>query len=62
MEDNKLKFVIHGRKDEDKFILEGISSYILQNLDSFDDKTIIVTFEKPVQTNTIKLDNGNLFN
>ena len=62
MEDNKLKFVVHGRKDEDKFILEGISSYILQNLDSFDDKTIIVTFEKPVQTNTIKLDNGNLFN
>ena len=62
MEDNKLKFVVHGRKDEDKFILEGITNYILQNLDSFDDKTIIVTFEKPVQTNTIKLDNGNLFN
>ena len=62
MEDNKLKFVVHGRKDGDKFILEGITNYILQNLDSFDDKTIIVTFEKPVQTNTIKLDNGNLFN
>ena len=30
-------------------------------MDSFDDKTIIVTFEKPV-TNTINLDNGDLFN
>ena len=62
MEDNKLKFVVHGRKDGDKFILEGITNFILQNLDSFDDKTIIVTFEKPVSTNTIKLDTGNLFN
>ena len=61
MEDNKLKFVVHGRKKGDKFILERITNYILQNLDSFDDKTIIVTFEKPV-TNTIKLDNGDLFN
>ena len=60
MED-KLKFVVHGRKDGDKFILEGITNYILQNLYSFDDKTIIVTFEKPV-TNTIQLDSGNLFN
>ena len=48
MEDNKLKFVVHGRKDGDKFILDGITNYILQNLDSFDDKTIIVTFEKPI--------------
>jgi len=61
MEDNKLKFVVHGRKDGDKFILEGITSYILQKMDSFDDKTIIVTFEKPI-TNTIPLDNDNLFN
>ena len=61
MEDNKLKFVVHGRKEGDKFILEGITNYILQNLDSFDDKTIIVTFEKPV-TNAIKMDNGDLFN
>ena len=61
MEDNKLKFVVHGRKDGDKFILEGITSYILQKMDSFDDKTIIVTFEKPI-TNTIPLDSGNLFN
>ena len=44
MEDNKLKFVVHGRKG-DKFVLEGITNYILQSLDSFDDKTIIVTFE-----------------
>ena len=61
MEDNKLKFVVHGRKDGDKFILEGITNFILQNLDSFDDKTIIVTFEKPI-TNTIQLDSGNLYN
>ena len=61
MEDNKLKFVVHGRKDGDKFILEGLTSYILQKMDSFDDKTIIVTFEKPI-TNTIPLDNDNLFN
>ncbi|MGI9011815.1 MAG: hypothetical protein ACR2F1_11595 [Nitrososphaeraceae archaeon] len=60
MED-KLKFVVHGRKEGDKFVLEGITNYILQNLDSFDDKTIIVTFENPV-TNTIKMDTGNLFN
>jgi hypothetical protein len=62
MEDNKIKFVVHGRKEGDKFVLEGITNYILQSLDSFDDKTIIVTFEKPVQTNTIKLDNSTLFN
>jgi hypothetical protein len=62
MEDNKLKFVVHGRKEGDKFVLEGITNYILQNLDSFDDKTIIVTFEMPVPTNTIKLDTDNLFN
>ena len=61
MEDNKLKFVVHGRREGNKFILEGISSYILQSLESYNDKTIIVTFEKPV-TNTIKLDDGNLFN
>jgi len=54
MEDNKLKFVVHGRKEGDKFVLEGITNYISQSLDSFDDKTIIVTFEKPVQTNTIR--------
>ena len=48
-------------KDGDKFVLDGITNYILQNLDSSDDKTIIVSFEKPV-TNTIKLDNGDLCN
>ena len=62
MEDNKLKFVVHGRKEGDKFVLEGITNYILQKLDSFDDKTIIVTFEMPVPTNTINLDTNNLFN
>jgi len=40
MEDNKLKFVVHGRKEGDKFVLDRITNYILQNLDSFDDKTI----------------------
>ena len=54
MEDNKLKFVVRGRKEGDKFVLEGITNYILQKLDSFDDKTIIVTLEILVPTNTIK--------
>jgi hypothetical protein len=62
MEDNQLKFVVHGRKEGDKFVLEGITNYILQSLDSFDDKTIIVTFDKPVQTTALKMDVGNLFN
>jgi hypothetical protein len=62
MEDNKLKFVVRGRKEGDRFVLEGITNYILQKLDSFDDTTIIVTFEMPVPTNTINLDSGNLFN
>ena len=53
--------MVPGRKDGDKFIFEGITNFILQNLDSFNDKTIIVTFEKPV-TNTITLDTGNLSN
>ena len=62
MED-KLKFVVHGKREGNKFVLEGISSYILKSLDSFDDKTIIVTFEMPVNTNnTIKLNNYNLIN
>ena len=60
MED-KIKFVVHGRKEADKFVLEDISNYILKNLEWFDDKTIIVTFEMPV-TNTIKVKDSNLFN
>ena len=62
MEDNKLKFVVRGRKEGDKFVLEGITNYILKNLESFDDKTIIVTFEMPVTTNEIKMDNCILIN
>jgi hypothetical protein len=62
MEDNKLKFVVHGRRDGDKFILEGISSYILQSLEVYNDKTIIVTFEMPVTTNVIKMNNQILIN
>lgn len=61
MED-KLKFVVHGKKEKDKFVLEGISSYILRSLESYDDKTIIVTFEMPVTTNEIKMDNCILIN
>jgi len=60
MED-KLKFVVHGKKEGDKFVLEGISSYILKSLGSYNDKTIIVTFEMPV-TNTLNIDNFNLIN
>ena len=58
---DKSKFVVHGKKEGDKFVLEGITNYILQNLDSFDNKTIIVTFELPV-TKTITLDSGKLYN
>jgi hypothetical protein len=60
MED-KLKFVVHGRKEGDKFVLEGISSYIMKSLESFHGKTIIVTFEMPV-TNTIKVNTSDLLN
>jgi hypothetical protein len=62
MEDNTLRFVVHGRKEGNKFILEGISSYILQSLESYNDKTIIVTFEMPVTTNVIKMNNQILIN
>jgi hypothetical protein len=62
MEDNKLKFVVHSRKKGNKFILEQITGYIFKNLDSFDDKIIIVTFEMPVTTNEIKMDNCILIN
>ena len=61
MED-KLKFVVHGRREGDKFILEGITNFIMKNLESFDDKTIIVTFELPVTTNEIKMDSCILIN
>ena len=61
MED-KFKFVVRGRKEENKFVLEEITNYILKNLESFDDKTIIVTFELPVTPNKIKTDSGILIN
>lgn len=41
MED-KFKFVVRGRKEGNKFILEEITNYILKNLGSFDNKTIII--------------------
>ena len=61
MED-KLKFVVHGRIEANRFILEGISSYILQSLEAYNDKTITVTFEMPVTTNMIKMNNQILIN
>ena len=61
MEDAKLKFVVHGKKG-DKFILEGITKYIFQSLEAYNDKTIIVTFEMPVTTTGIKMDNCILIN
>jgi hypothetical protein len=61
MED-KLKFVVHGRKEGNRFILEGITTFIMKSLESFDDKTIIVTFEMPVTTNEIQMDNCILIN
>jgi acyl-CoA synthetase (AMP-forming)/AMP-acid ligase II len=60
MED-KLKFVVRGKKEGNKFILDEITNYILKSLASFDGKTIIVTFEMPI-TNAIKLDRCNLIN
>jgi hypothetical protein len=60
--ESKLKFVVHGRKEVDKFVLEEITKYILKNLESFDDKTIIVTFELPITTNEIQMDSCILIN
>jgi hypothetical protein len=61
MED-KLKFVVHGRKEGNKFILEGITTFIMKSLESYDGKLIIVTFEMPVTTNEIPMDNCILIN
>jgi len=61
MEENKLKFVVHGRKEGNKFVLE-VTNYILKSLEPFDDKTIIVTFELPVTTKEIKIDSRILLN
>ena len=58
---DQLKFVVHGRKEGNKFVLEEITTFIMKGLESFDDKTIIVTFEMPI-TNTIKMDSSNLIN
>ena len=60
--EGKLKFVVHGRKEVNKFVLEEISNYILKNLESYDSKTIIVTFEMPVTTNEINMNNCILIN
>ena len=60
MED-KFKFVVRGRKEGDKFILEGITNFIMKNIECYDGKIIIVTFEMPI-TNTIKMESFNLIN
>jgi hypothetical protein len=39
MEDNKLKFVVRGRKEGDKFILEGLTNFIMKSLESYDGKS-----------------------
>ena len=48
--EGKLKFVVHGRKEGNKFVLEEISNYILKNLESYDGKTIIVTLKCLLQS------------
>ena len=62
MEENKLQFVVHGKKEGKKFVLEGITNYILAYLETFHDKTIIVTFETPVTPNEIKMNKCILIN
>jgi hypothetical protein len=57
----QLKFVVHGKKEGNKFVLDSITNYILKSLESFDGKTIIVTFEMPI-TNTIKMESFTLIN
>ena len=49
-------------KKRNQFILEGITNYILAYLETFHDKTIIVTFELPMTSSKIKLDNCILIN
>jgi hypothetical protein len=61
MED-KFKFVVRGRKEGDKFILEGITNFIMKSIESYDGKIIIVTFEMPVTTNEKTMDNCILIN
>ncbi|HEY6658930.1 MAG TPA: hypothetical protein VIZ62_10425 [Nitrososphaeraceae archaeon] len=61
MED-KFKFVVRGRKEGDKFILEGITNFIMKSIESYDGKIIIVTFELPVTTTEKKIDNCILIN
>ena len=51
-----------GKKEGDKFILEGITNFIMKSLESYDGKIIIVTFELPVTTNEIQMDNCILIN
>jgi hypothetical protein len=62
MEDSNLRFVVHGRKEGNKFVLEQITNYILKNLESYNGKIIIVTFEMPVTSNKVKIDNGIIIN
>ena len=59
---DKLKFVVHDRREGEKFILEGITNFIMKSLESYDGKLIIVTFEMPVTTNKIQMDSCILIN
>jgi hypothetical protein len=60
--EEKFKFVVRGRKEGDKFNLEGITNFIMKNIECYDGKIIIVTFEMPVTTNEKKMDNCILNN
>lgn len=53
---------MRGRKEGNKLISKEITNFILKKIESFDDKTIIITIELPVTTNEIKMDNGILIN
>jgi hypothetical protein len=58
---DQLKFVVHGRKEGNKFNLDVITNYILKSRELFDHKNLIVTFEMPIN-NTIKMNSSNLIN
>jgi hypothetical protein len=53
--EGKLKFVVHDRKEGNKFVLRNFKLYF-EKFESYDG-TIIVTFEMPVTTNEINMNN-----
>ena len=54
--EGKWKFVVHGRKEGDNFILEGITNFIMKSLESYDGKLIIVTFGNAYHNQWDKID------